>query len=322
MSSPSIHQTPAEMRKKWTFSRLLEALIMLVLQMCAVLSIFITVGIIFVLLNESVLGLGGTKPFFSQVPLKDFFCRTIWDPQYGKEYYGIWSLVSGTMLVTFIAAIISLPLGLSSAIYLSEYANPTVRGWLKPTLEILAGIPTVVYGYFALIFITPFLIKPIFLGMGFKVDTYNALSAGIVVGFMIIPMISSLSEDVLRSVPRGLREAGYALGATRFDVSTKIVVPAGLSGILASFLLAISRAMGETMAVVIAAGQSPNFTANPLSGVQTMTAYIASTCGGDNSHGTIEYQSIYAVALVLFVITLAMNIVSNWILNRYREVYQ
>jgi phosphate transport system permease protein len=309
---------PADMVKRWTIRRFMEGVIILILQMCALLSVLTTFGIIFVLLNESVLGIGTGKAFFSQINISRFFFTTEWDPQYDINLVGIWALISGTMLVTVIAASISLPIGLACAVYLSEYASPRLRAWLKPSLELLAGIPTVVYGYFALVFVTPYILKPIF---GSHVDIFNALSAGIVVGFMIIPMVSSLSEDVLRSVPRGLREAGYALGSTRFDVSVKIIVPAALSGILASFILAISRAVGETMAVVIAAGQRPLFTLNPLTSIQTMTAYIASTSGGDTSHGSVEYQSIYGVALILFLITLTMNIISQWILSRFREVY-
>ena len=306
------------LKPRWTLGRVNELIIKIVLGICAILSIFTTLSIVVILLNEAVIGVGG-EAFFSKRSIWTFFFTTEWSPLIDKSKYGVWSLVCGTMMVAVIAACISIPLGLLSAIYLSEYASPKMRSFLKPSLEILAGIPTVVYGYFALVFITQCILKPI---LGESVDIFNGLSAGIVVGVMIIPMISSLSEDVLRSVPRGLREAGYALGATKFDVATKVVVPAALSGILASFILAISRAVGETMAVTIAAGATPRFTANPLESIQTMTGFIARTTTSDVEHGSAELQSIYAVALVLFVITLAMNMVSQWILNRYREVYQ
>ena len=274
------------------------------------------------LVSESIVGIGDNPAFFQEVSLWSFLTNTIWAPQYGEGQFGIMPLLAGTLWVTGIAAIIGLPIGLASAIYLSEYASPRTRSIIKPLLEILAGIPTVVYGYFALVFVTPLLIKPLaeFL-FGIEANIFNAMSGGIVVGIMIIPMVTSLSEDVIRAVPRGLREAGYALGSTRFDVSTKIVIPAALSGILASFLLAISRALGETMAVLIAVGLQPKLTLNPFETMCTMTANIVSMAGGDAVTGSIEYRSIYAVALTLFVITLVMNICSQFILNRYREVY-
>jgi phosphate transport system permease protein len=221
------------------------------------------------------------------------------------------------VLIALGAAIVALPLGLASAIYLSEYAPQRVRAIIKPVLEILAGIPTVVYGYFALMFVTP-LLKAIWP----QTDIFNAASAALVMGVMIIPMVSSLSEDALSAVPRVLREGAYALGATKFEVATRTVVPAALSGILASFILAISRAIGETMIVTIAAGATPNLTLNPLRSMQTMTAYIAQVSQGEAAQGTVEYRTIFAVGLTLFCITLLMNIVSNAVLARYREVYE
>ena len=226
-------------------------------------------------------------------------------------------------MISVIGGVVGLPIGLMSAIHLSEYAAPKTRRLLKPILEILAGIPTVVYGYFALVFVTPYLLRPILEGLlGLNVDIFNALSGGIVVGVMIIPTVCSLSEDALRAVPRGLREAGYALGSTKFDVSLKVVVPAAFSGIVASFLLAISRAIGETMAVTIAAGQEPRLSLNPLRGIETMTAFIVNISAGDVSAGSSSYKSLYAVALTLFVITLGMNIVAQRVLKRFREVYE
>ncbi|MFV0446782.1 MAG: phosphate ABC transporter permease subunit PstC, partial [Planctomycetaceae bacterium] len=267
--------------------------------------------------------LTGGSAFFQreEVSLWQFLTGTEWHWEDGQ--YGILPLMCGTLLVAGIAALVGLPIGLASAIYLSEYATPRLRSIVKPTLEILAGIPTIVCGYFALLFITPWLIKPIFQnGLGFDVGTFNVLSGGIVVGIMIIPVVCSVSEDALRSVPRSLREAAYALGSTKFDVSTKVVVPAALSGIVASFLLAISRAIGETMAVVMAVGNLPHLGADVLHPAQTMTAYIVNVTGGDIATGTAEYESLYAVALVLFLMTLGMNIASQMITRRYREVYQ
>ena len=251
---------------------------------------------------------------------------TKWTPQYGEGNFGILPLLTGTLLVTGIASLIGLPVGLLSAVYLSEYASSRVRSMVKPMLEILAGIPTVVYGFFALVFITPYLLQPMnpLLNsvFGTEFGLFNALSGGIVVGIMIIPMVSSLSEDVLQAVPRGLREAGYALGATRYEVSMQIVVPAALSGILASFLLAISRALGETMAVTIACGfSSSGISFNPAGSTATMTAAIVNVAGGDAGAGSVQLQGMFAIALALFVVTLVMNILSQFILNRYREVY-
>lgn len=312
------------LRKQFSVQRLKEQLIRGLLLMCALLSIATTLGIMGVLFSEAVYSFSDDDPaFFQQISIVEFLTETRWTPQFSDQHFGILPLLCGTLLIAVIAALFGLPLGLASAIYLSEYASTRTRATIKPILEILAGIPTVVYGFFALVFITPYVIKPIFSDLlGFNVDVFNAASAGIVVGVMIIPMVASLSEDALRAVPTSLREAGYALGSTRFDVSVKVVVPAAFSGIIASFLLAISRAIGETMAVTIAAGQRADLSLNPLRSVETMTAFIVNVSLGDTPAGSIEFKSLYAVALTLFVITLGMNIVSQWILARFREEYQ
>jgi phosphate transport system permease protein len=229
----------------------------------------------------------------------------------------VWPLVVGTVLVAAGAMVVALPLGLLAAIYLSEYASDRMRRTLKPVLEILAGIPTVVYGYFALTFVTP-LLKQIFP----QTQTFNALSASIVMGIMILPTVASISEDALSAVPRSLREAAFGLGATRFEVATRIVVPAALSGISAAFILAISRAIGETMIVAIAAGQQPKITFNPLESIETMTAYIVQVSLGDTPHQSLAYKTIFAVGMLLFVMTFGLNLVSHWITRRFREVYE
>lgn len=287
-----------------------ERLIKLVLFFCATLSIFTTVGIVSVLLFEAIL-------FFQEVSIFEFLGSTKWTPLFSSKSFGIWPLITGTMLTSVGAMIVALPLGLLSAIYLAEYAPDRVRRILKPILEVLAGIPTVVYGYFALLFVTPILRQ--FSG---EISVFNALSASIVMGIMILPMVSSLSEDAMQAVPRSLREAAYALGATKLEVATKVVVPAALSGIVAAFILAASRAIGETMIVAIAAGQNPTFTFNPLVPIETMTAYIVQVSLGDTPTGTIEFQTIFAVGLSLFVITLGMNLLSQYFVRRYREVYE
>lgn len=313
----------ASLNRTLTLQRVREQLIQFALFVCAMLSIATTVAIVAALLREAVIAIPPNTAFFQDVSIWDFLTDTQWTPQYEPKHFGIMPLLGGTFLVAGIAALVGIPIGMLTAVYLSEYSSPRMRSIVKPILELLAGIPTVVFGYFALIFITPWVLKPIFQDLlGLQVDVFNAASAGIIVGIMIIPTISSLSEDVLRAVPQGLREAGYALGGTKFDVSTKVVVPAALSGIIASFLLAMSRAVGETMAVVIAGGMKPTNTFNPLESAQTMTAYIVNVSLGDTPAGTIEYKSLYAVALTLFVITLAMNILSQMVLRRFREVYQ
>lgn len=296
-------------RKRKNALDIKETLIKNLLFLSAFISILTTIGIILTLAKETI-------AFFDVVSLAEFFTDTKWAPLYNPQHFGVWPLINGTLLIAVGAGIVALPIGLASAIYLSEYASSRMRGIVKPTLEILAGIPTVVYGYFAIAFITP-IIKDFFPGANF----FNAASASIVVGIMILPMVSSLSEDAMRSVPRSLREGAYALGSTKLEVSTKVVVPSALSGILASFMLALSRAVGETMAVTIAAGATPRLTLNFLESIQTMTAYIVQVSLGDTPHGSIEYTSIFAVGMVLFLITLSMNIISQWIKGRYREVY-
>ena len=286
-----------------------EQIIHALLLGCAFISVLTTVGIVVVLMAEA-------GQFFREVSIVEFLTGTQWSPKLGHKF-GILPLLSGTLLVTAGAAVIALPIGLACAIYLSEYASAAVREIVKPILEVLAGIPSVVFGYFAIVMVSP-AIRWLFPSAG----VFNAASASIVVGFMILPMIVSLSEDVLRSVPRSLREAAYALGATKLDVTVKVVVPAALSGIVASFLLALSRAIGETMAVTLAAGQTPNMTLNPLESVQTMTAYIVQVSQGDTPTGTIEYRTIFAVGLALFVTTMSLNILAQWIVSRMREKYE
>jgi phosphate transport system permease protein len=281
-----------------------------VLIFCAAMSVITTVGIVVVLIWESV-------PFFREVPLTEFLGGTRWTPLFQPQHFGVLPLVSGTLLVAGGATLIALPLGLGTAIYLSEYASSWIRDLVKPLLEILAGIPSVVFGYLAVVLFSP-LIRRLFP----SADLFNAANACLVVGIMVLPMIVSLSEDVLRSVPRSLREAAYALGANKFDVTVGVVVPAALSGIVASILLAIGRAIGETMAVTLAAGASPKLTLNPLVSVQTMTAYIVEVSQGDIPAGSVEHRTIFAVGLLLFLFTLLLNVFSQWILARVRERYE
>lgn len=325
MNSPS-QNDPAHpgfpLGRRFSWVGLREKFVEAILFACSTVSIVVTAAILVVLLFETVFPFGGEKPFFAQVSLTEFLTATEWTPTFAIKHFGVLPLVCGTFLVAFIAALVGLPMGILSAIYLAEYSSPKTRSIVKPILEILSGLPTVVYGYFALIFVTPYLVQPVFhRWLGFEVDATNALSAGIVMGLMIMPMVCSLSEDALRAVPRSLREAGYALGSTKYDVSLKVVVPAALSGIVAAFLLALARAIGETMLVAIAAGNSPRMTLNPLSSIQTMTTFIVNTTKGDTPSGTIEYKSLYAVALCLFVMTFLMNVISHQVMRRYREVY-
>jgi phosphate transport system permease protein len=276
---------------------------------CALLSVGTTVGIIVVLAVETV-------AFFREVPIVDFLFGTEWTPLFATPRFGVLPLVAGTILVSSIAMIVSLPMGLLSAIYLSEYADSRLRRSVKPVLEILAGVPTVVYGYFALLFVTPVLQRFIPDLAGF-----NALGPGIVMGIMILPLVSSLAEDAMQAVPRGLREGSYALGATRMQTSLRVVVPAALSGITAAFILAASRAIGETMIVAIAAGQQPRLTWNPLVPIETMTAYIVQVSMGDTPQGTLEYRTIFAVGALLFLSTFVLNLASAWLRERFRQEY-
>jgi len=293
-----------------------EAAVTVGLVLCAVITVLTTAGIILVLGTQTI-------EFFShaKVSLSDFLFGTTLKPEARPPQFGIVPLLWGTFLVAAGSSMIALPIGLLSAIYLSEYAPRALRAVLKPTLELLAGIPTIVYGYLALLLVTPTL-KRALEPFGARVEMFNALSACIVVGVMIIPLVSSLSEDVLSAVPRGLREAAFGLGATRFEVSTRIVLPAALSGVCASFILAISRAVGETMAVVLAAGMRPQITLNPLTSIETMTTYIVQVISGDAAFGEPKYLSLFAVGLTLFAVTLTLNIISGWVLRHFREVYE
>jgi phosphate transport system permease protein len=276
---------------------------------CAVVSVLTTAGIVIVLAIETV-------GFLREVSIVEFLTGTVWTPLFANAQFGVLPLVAGTVLVSAIAMAVALPMGLLSAIYLSEYAPPRLRRVVKPVLEVLAGVPTVVYGYFALMFVTPLLQQFIPNLAGF-----NALSPGIVMGIMILPLVSSLSEDAMRAVPRGLREGAYALGATRMQTSLSVVVPAALSGITAACILAVSRAVGETMIVAIAAGQQPRLTGNPLVPIETMTAYIVQVSLGDTPQGTLEYRTIFAVGMLLFLMTFTLNLASTWLRERFREEY-
>jgi phosphate transport system permease protein len=280
------------------------------LALCAGISILTTLGILYVLISES-------YGFFSIVPLKDFLTDTQWTPLVADQHFGIMPLVAGTLLTTAIAIALALPIGLTIAVYLNEYAHPNLRKSVKPALEVLAAIPTVVYGYFALTVVTPFLqtIYPDLAG-------FSALSAGLVMGVMIIPIISSLSEDALYAVPKSLREASYGMGATRFQTSFKVLIPAASSGIIVSVILAISRAVGETMIVAIAAGQQPNLTANPFVPIETITTYIVQVSTGDVERGSLEYKTIFAAGVTLFVFTFILNNISFWLKKKFQQRYE
>lgn len=300
---------PGDLKRKL---RLGEGVIESILFVVGFLTIFVTVSIVIVLGDQALL-------FFNdpRVGFREFFMTTQWQPAIGQ--FGIWALVSATLTTSAIAMAVSLPLGLSAAIYLSEYASPRARSILKPVLEILAGIPTVVYGFFALLFVTPLLRE--LLGAD-KLGVYNMLSAGIVMGIMILPLISSMSEDALSAVPNSLREAAYAMGATRFEASIQVILPAALSGIGAAIIVGISRAVGETMIVAVASGATSKFTFNPLEAAETMTAHIARISGGDLSYNTIDYNSLFAIALMLFLVTLVLNLISQWVVAKFREQYE
>ncbi|NEQ25505.1 MAG: phosphate ABC transporter permease subunit PstC, partial [Microcoleus sp. SIO2G3] len=258
-----------------------------------------------------------TFRFFSQVSIVDFLTDTQWTPLFANPQYGIFVLISATLLTSVIALIVALPLGLLAAIYLSEYASPNVRRWLKPLLEILAGVPTVVFGYFALLFVTPIL-KTFVPGL----ESFNALSAGIIMGFAILPTVASLSEDAIYAVPSSLRQGSYALGTTKRETITNVVVPAALSGIVASFILAVSRAVGETMIVALAAGQNPRLTLDPRVSIMTMTSFIVQVAGGDVPTGSLKYDTLFAVGMTLFLITLVLNLFSFWFVRRFQEKYE
>ncbi|HVF21273.1 MAG TPA: phosphate ABC transporter permease subunit PstC [Mycobacteriales bacterium] len=282
------------------------------LLLCGLISVATTLAIVYVLVSNGL-------DFFGDFSAKDFFTGTVWQPKGAPQLFGVLPLLAGTLLVAGIAILVAVPLGLGAATYLSEYARPSVRRVLKPLLEILAGVPTVVYGYFALRTVTPVLQQV--LGDD-EVDIFNALSAGLVMGIMIIPTVASLSEDAMRAVPQSLREGAFGLGSGRRRVATRVVIPAALSGIAASIILGISRAVGETMIVAVAAGSTPNLTIDVRESIQTMTGYIAQVSLGDSQQGTVDYQSIFAVGLTLFVLTLLLNMLSQRFVRRFRQVYQ
>jgi len=291
--------------------RVVEALLMI----AAFVSIATTIGIVIALIPPTVDFFG--KP---EISVWDFLTGTDWSPLFaaGQRQFGVIPLVSATLVITAIACLVAIPLGLGAATYLSEYASRRVRDVLKPVLEVLAGVPTVVYGFFALEFVTPFLGRV----LPFEIDIYNALSAGLVMGIMIIPTVASLAEDAMTAVPNSLRDGAYALGSTRRQVSVRVVIPAALSGIVAAFILGISRAIGETMIVAIAAGGRPNLSLNPLEEMQTMTGFIAAAGLGDQPTGSVGYETIFAVGTLLFLITLVMNLISIQLVRKYREVYE
>lgn len=292
-------------RARYYKERLIEGVLLL----AALSSVAVSVAIVFILIKESWL-------FFQGVPLKDFLTDTQWTPLFDDAHFGILPLLSGTLVSSFVGLLIAIPLGTTIALYLSEFASFRMREIAKPVLELLAAVPTVVYGYFAFLVVTP-LLQKIFPNL----PGFNLLSAGLVMGIMIIPYVSSLSEDAMRAVPMNLREGSYAMGATRFQTAIKVVTPAAFSGIAASYILAISRAVGETMVVALAAGGQPNLTWSPLDPAATMTAFIVQVSQGDLPHGSIGYQSIFAVGLALFVLTLGFNLIGFWLRRRYREAY-
>lgn len=297
-------------RPNRTLNKWIQRTIVVIFGLFALISVLTTFGIVITLVVDAI-------PFFQEVPLINFLTDTEWTPLFSQKEYGIFVLISATFLTSVIAIAVALPLGLLSAVCLSEYAPRSLRRWLKPALEILAGVPTVVYGYFALLFVTPIL-RNFIPGM----QPFNSLSAGIVMGIAIIPTVASLSEDAIYAVPRSLREGAYALGATKREVILGVVIPSALSGIVASFILGVSRAVGETMIVTIAAGQSPNLTLNPLVPVATMTAYIVQVSLGDAPAGSLAFKTIYTVGLTLFLITLVLNIFSFWFVRRFQQKYE
>ncbi len=311
ITAPQINEDELRRSLRQMSPRRGEAIMRAILVVAASVSILTTVGIVLSIVIPSI-------EFFSEVPVWDFLTGTVWTPLFANGEFGVLPLVSGTLMITAIATVVAIPLGLGAAIYLSEYASMRVRKVLKPTLEVLAGIPTVVFGFFALEFLTRVVLVRFFP----SIDIFNALSAGLIMGIMIIPTVASLSEDAMSAVPSGLRDGSYALGASKRQTATDVVIPAALSGIVAAFVLGISRAIGETMIVTIAAGLEPRLSFNPLEGMQTMTSYIAAAGAGDLATGSMEYKSIFAVALLLFIITFAMNMISIRLVRRYRQVYQ
>ncbi len=308
-SQISIQKMIEEKKKKqsgFSFEKMVPGLLLLT----AIISVLTTIGIVFTLIFE-------TFEFFSRISISEFLTAKKWYPfSENNASYGIMPLIAGTLKVTIIASIVAVPIGLASAIYLSEYASDRTRRIIKPILEVLAGIPTIVYGFFALTFVTPVL-REIIPGL----EIFNALSPGIVVGIMITPMIASLSEDAMSSVPNSIREGAFALGATKFETAIKVILPAAISGIMASIVLALSRAIGETMIVTVAGGSTPSLSMDVTSSIQTMTAYIVQVSTGDAGYGTTIYYSIYAVGMTLFLFTLAMNLLAQFISRKFREEY-
>ena len=310
MATTDLTAAPEPIRLRAARRRWGEDVIKGILALCALISVLTTLGIVVALFEPAI-------EFFREVSIVDFLTGTEWAPLFEPASFGVLPLVAGTFLVSFLAVLVCAPFGLGAAIYMSEYAPARARKILKPTLEVLAGIPTVVYGYFALTFLTPRLQD-----VGIDVGPFSALSAALVMGVMLIPTVASISEDAMSAVPNDLRDGAYALGSTRMQVATRIVVPAAISGIIASFVLAISRAVGETMIVLIAAGGQPSWTFDPLEAVQTMTAFIGATGQGDIATDTIAYKTIFAVGATLFVMTFVINIVAIRLVRRFREVYE
>lgn len=308
-TSPSSPTASRLLRRRSGAQWAAEGLIKVLCLVCALASVLTTFGIVYALLSEAI-------HFFRDASLAEFFGGTEWSPTYANPKFGVLPLIGGTLMIMVGAGLIAIPLGLLVGVYLSEFAKPRTRAVLKPALEVLAGIPTVVYGFFGLFVVTPVL-RALIPG----VQIYNAAAGAIVVGVMILPLVASLCEEAIRAVPRGLREAAYGLGSTKAEVTLKVVIPGALSGIMASFILALSRAVGETMAVTLAAGASPKLTLDPRESIQTMTAYIVQISKGDTPAGTTAYYTLFAVGLTLFTITFLMNIVANKLVKRYRQVY-
>ena len=294
-------------RRRWG-----ETAIKGLLGLAAAISLVTTVGIVYALVEDTII-------FLREVPIKDFLFGTKWSPLFNPPSFGVLPLAAGTFATSLIALFVAVPLGLGSAIYLSEYARPRVRKTVKPLLELLAGVPTIVFGYFALTFFTPEILRGVF---NLHVGIFNALAAGIIIGFLIIPIVASISEDSMRSVPQSLREGAFGLGASKFQTSVRVVFPAALSGIVASVVLAMSRAVGETMVVLIAGGQQPQWGANVGQSMETLTAFIGATAKGDAATGSIAYKTIFAVGMTLFLITLVMNLISIRFVRKYRQVYE
>lgn len=310
MNTSVMPETIISTRLAKNFRRnIMERMIEFALLCSSAFAVFVTCAIVYVLVSEAI-------PFFQHVSIYDFLTDTVWTPNYSIKHYGIMALISGTLTTTFIALIVAVPLGTITAIYLSEFASHKVRETVKPILELLVGVPTVVFGYFALMLVTPLLQK-----IYPDLPLFNMLGAGIVMGIMIVPYIASLAEDSMRAVPMAMREGAYAMGATRFQTAIRVITPAAISGIIAAYILAISRAVGETMIVAIAAGQQPTFTFNPIEGAATITSYIVSVALGDLEHGGIGYQSIFAAGLTLLIMTLLLNILGHMIRKKYRERY-